>query len=75
MRIAICEDDREERSLLRSYIEDYCGRNSYAVELMEYADAEALLSDFSAGVFGLLLLDIYPPGLSGLEAAKKIRAL
>ena len=74
MRIAICEDDREERSLLRSYIEDYCRRNSYTVELTEYADAEALLSDFAPGAFGLLLLDIYLPGLSGLAAARRIRA-
>lgn len=40
-----------------------------------YTSGEALLKQFSAGKYDLIFLDIYMGGMSGVEAAKRIRAI
>ena len=73
MRIAICEDNANDRALLRGYIEDYLARHSYAAEVVTFSDGESLLKAFLLSRFDLLLLDIYLPGMSGLSLAGRIR--
>ena len=73
MRIAVCEDDPSERAALCSYIESYCDRHRYHGEITTFESGEALLEVFAPGAFDLYFLDIYLPGLSGMEAARKIR--
>lgn len=73
MQIAICEDRAEDRVLVREYIQRYCRIYAYACNIVEYETAEALLADYAPGHFHMLLLDIYLPGLSGMDAARKIR--
>lgn len=73
MRIAVCEDNAKDRTLLCDYIRDYMIRHSYSVEIFTFSDGEALLEAFPSGVFDLLLLDIFLPGISGIDTARKIR--
>jgi DNA-binding LytR/AlgR family response regulator len=73
IRIAVCEDDSAERVALCSYIESYCERYLYHGEITTFESGEALLEVFAPGAFDLYFIDIYLPGLSGMDTARKIR--
>jgi len=44
-------------------------------EISAFQSGEALLENLSSGSFDLYFLDIYMPGLSGLDVARKIREI
>lgn len=69
LQIAVCEDNASEAAWLVGLIED-SGMPSLC---QVYACAEELLAAFSPGRFDLVFLDIYLTGMSGVEAAEKIR--
>lgn len=73
MRIAVCEDHAGDRTLLCETIRRYFDRMGYAGEISAYDTGEAFLENFSSGAFDMLMLDIYLPGMSGVELARKIR--
>jgi DNA-binding LytR/AlgR family response regulator len=73
MRIAVCEDFSPEREAVCAYISQYCQQHSYQVQISAFDTGEVLLGAFSPGAFDLIFLDIYLPGISGIEAARKIR--
>lgn len=73
MNIAICEDQAPDSGLLCSYIQDYCDKHCYEGKISVFNTGEALLEAFSSGMFHLIFLDIYLPGLSGVKVAEKIR--
>jgi len=75
MKIAVCEDNAEDRALICNYIQDYMTRHSYCAEVIPFADGEALLKAFPSECFKLLFLDIYLPGMSGIDTARKIREM
>lgn len=69
MRIAVCDDNRQDACTLRDLLE---GQN---VKL--YSDAESLLADVRQGSvhYDLYLLDIFMENsMSGLELARELRA-
>ena len=72
MRIALVDDDRNDRSQLRAYIRDYFQENGETCEIREFENAAAFLSDY-AYTFDLVVMDIDMPGLSGIEAARQLR--
>ena len=73
MNIAVLEDNPADRSALCAYIGTYCRERSFAARIESFATGEALLRAFTAGAFGLLFLDVFLPGMSGVDAARKIR--
>ncbi|MCL2775462.1 MAG: LytTR family DNA-binding domain-containing protein [Oscillospiraceae bacterium] len=73
MNIAVCEDTLSDRDALCAYIQSYCGEHSYNAKINAYGTGEALLDAFSAGAFNLIFLDIFMPGMNGVETAKEIR--
>jgi len=75
MKIAVCEDNAEDRALICDYIRDYMARHSYFAEIIPFADGESLLKAFPSGSFKLLFLDIFMPGISGIDTARKIREM
>ena len=73
MNIAVCEDNASDSDILCAYIGDYCRKHCYEGNLSVFGTGEALLDAFSPGRFDLVFMDIYLPGLSGVETAGKIR--
>lgn len=73
MKIAVCEDRRADREALCAYIQNYCETHCYTCDVSAYETGEGLLNAFSPGAFHLLFLDIFLPGISGMELARKIR--
>lgn len=73
MKIAICEDNGNERNLLTEYIEASLQARGVKAELFAYEDGESLLADTKKHFFSILFLDIYLPGKNGMEVALKLR--
>lgn len=71
MRIAICDDEKAVRDLIRRQIEAQGGEHSIA----EYASGEELLMAYDAPgwAMDLLFLDIAMKGADGIEVARRFR--
>ena len=67
--IALCEDDADEQKKLISLIQS--GR--VPAKTTVFDSGEALLGNDLSGSFDLVLMDIYMDGISGVEAARRIR--
>ena len=74
MRIAICEDNASDAAEILSYLEQHFANNSFIGDIETYDSGEALLSAFMPGTFDVAFLDIYMSGMTGVEAARAIRA-
>ena len=76
-RLAICDDDEISREILCDIIFDYCDQNPDApkFEITEFSDAHSLLSAAGAAPFDLYLLDVLMPDITGMEAARALRAM
>ena len=73
--IAVCDDLESERIALARMIQSYARRRSLSVHLRLFSSGESLLSALrKPPPIHLLFLDIYMPGLSGVETARRIRA-
>lgn len=73
VEIAVCEDNNEDLARLRAALNEISVPYSFAVS--EYQSAEELLSDIESGRrhFDILFFDIFLNGISGIEAAVRIR--
>lgn len=73
MKIAIVEDEREHRELIKKYIQDACESKGIHSQIFEFESGEQFLfenEDINADV---AFLDIQMPGMSGVELARKLR--
>ena len=71
MKIAVCDDSREDRGALRALLEA-CGHD---FEIREYGSGEELYADMGyVRECGIVFLDINMEGMDGLEAAGRIKA-
>ncbi len=73
MRIAIVDDLAAERALLRARLERQLQSRSVRAEICEYGSGEALLAAQNEQRFAVIFLDIYMPGMSGMDTAREIR--
>ncbi|MDR3070772.1 MAG: LytTR family DNA-binding domain-containing protein [Propionibacteriaceae bacterium] len=73
VRIAIVEDSVLELDALANYLEGYCSDRGIAAEIALFTTGEALLEAASGRDFDLLFLDIFLPGISGVELARHLR--
>jgi two-component system, OmpR family, alkaline phosphatase synthesis response regulator PhoP len=67
--ILVVDDDENLRRLVAAYLE------SEGYEVKQAADGPAALQSAEKGQFDLVVLDLMLPGLSGLDVARRIRAL
>ncbi len=74
MRIAIVDDIEEERRLLRGRLEGQLTRRAVHATLYEYESGEAFLNAAEQEPFTVVFLDIYMGGMTGIEAATRLRA-
>ena len=73
--IAVCDDLESERIVLARMVQSYARRQGLSVHLRLFSSGESLLSALQRpDPIHLLFLDIYMPGLSGVETARRIRA-
>ncbi len=73
MKIAVCDDEKQDLlqvvSLLEAYRQDRKAELAYA----SFKSAVDLLASMEHREFDLLLLDMLMPGIGGMEAAREIR--
>lgn len=73
IKIAICDDLKEEREKLIAYISEYLDINELVVDIDEYESGEAFLKS-DTKKYSLVVLDIFMGELNGMETAKKLIA-
>lgn len=74
--IAICDDLEGERVSLARMVQAYARSHDISVQLRLFSSGEALLAALRGpGRIQLIFLDIYMPGLSGVETAQRVRSL
>ena len=75
MRIAVCEDDGNDRNLLCQQLEQAMRFLNIIAEVEAFETAEELLKAADKTYFSIFFLDILLPGMSGMDAALKLRRL
>lgn len=73
MKIAVCEDNEKDREKLRKQLAKALKRREVEADIEEFPDAEELLAAAGKTYYSIFFLDILLPGLSGMEAALKLR--
>lgn len=72
--IGICDDLNEERTALAGMVRAHCRTLGVPARLKLFSSGEELLEAVQEpGRLHVLFLDIYMPGLSGMEAARQLR--
>ena len=71
LKIAICEDTKEDRDALVSLLSQCKIPNHCSV----FESGESLLEQYHRGMYDLLLSDIYMEGISGVDTVRKIREI
>lgn len=75
MNIAIVDDRTVDLDNLQKTLEQYAAIRQRELTLTAFSSAEELLAHFRPGMYETIFLDIYMGGMSGVEAAEKIRAV
>lgn len=73
LRIAICDDLQSERALLIPMLQEYLVAKGLDALISEFESGEALMAAFAPGAFGLVFLDVYMDGMTGVETAKRLK--
>ncbi len=73
MNIAIIDDLKQERENLKEILESYASMNNLHMKFDIFESAEALLDSYMPLKYTIIFLDIYLDGMTGIEAATKIR--
>ena len=75
LQIAICDDLEEERVILSRMLRNYARRQGLSLQVHFFVSGEELLQSVRRANAGqVLFLDIYMPGISGVETARRLRA-
>lgn len=73
MKIAICDDDKNNCLLIEKYIRKYCSDSGTGnVQIITYVSSIELLENYPKDP-DILFLDIQMPGRDGIETAREIR--
>lgn len=76
-RIAICDDDGQQREQVRQMLLALSIKSGIDFEVAEFDSGENLIEHYETrGVsFHILILDIEMPGLNGIQTARKLREM
>lgn len=72
-RIAICEDNEMERTVLQELIKAWAVKNEVLVEVSGFSSGEELLKQFQVQRQDILFLDIMLEELDGIQTGQQIR--
>lgn len=74
MRIAICDDEKPQRLLLKKYLEEWAHRNKVILETEQFVSGENFMFAWEDDRdYDLLIFDIEMGQISGMELAAAIR--
>ncbi|WP_390527110.1 LytR/AlgR family response regulator transcription factor [[Clostridium] hylemonae] len=73
MKIAVCEDNTKDRQKLCRQLKKALERREVEAGLEEFATAEELLHAARKTYYSIFFLDILLPGMTGMDAALKLR--
>ena len=73
MNFAICDDIAADRETLLEMLRQYCAQRGIQAQISQFYSAGEFLRSFAPQKYHVIFLDIYMPGLSGIDAAKRIR--
>jgi len=73
INIAIVDDIPGETLPLKEYLNEYASVNRLELTLDSFERAEELLKDYRPFRYTVIFMDIYMDGMTGVEAAKRIR--
>ncbi len=71
MKIAVCDDDPNDRALMLSLVREYLELHNYHIRIDEFESGEAFLAA-EVPSYDLAILDIFMDELNGIETAKKL---
>lgn len=74
MRIAIIDDDADERKTLQASFERLAQESGSAIVIIEFAGADDFLDGYDRS-FDLICMDIDMPGTDGMSAAQRLRQM
>ena len=72
MRIAIVDDNKNDREKVLDFLRQYFEETNETYSTVVFEDAMSFLQDYSFS-FDFIILDIDMPGMSGIDAAKELR--
>ena len=78
MKIAICDDDKEELLQISGLVDEYvsCDLTGNKLEVRSFDSSMKLLSQIEKGQhFDVFLLDVIMPDINGIELATEIRSM
>lgn len=71
MQIAFVDDDPNELNILHTYMSSLTDSATTAID--EFSNGEDFLSHWTAGLYDLVVLDIFMENLTGVDVARRIR--
>lgn len=72
LRIAVVDDEQEQRAQLEDCLHRYARETGTGLDLAQFGDAQEFLRQDPGG-FDIVLLDIQMPGVDGMAAARQLR--
>lgn len=72
IKVAIVEDEKQERELLEQFTKDFFNENHEEVDVISFSDGADIVAEYPDKL-DILLLDIEMDRLNGIDTAKKIR--
>ncbi len=75
MRIAIVDDNAEDRGLLTDLIRTYAAINQIELDTEQFSDGETFLRSFRPYAYTVVFLDVFMDGIDGIETARRFREL
>lgn len=73
MRIAIIDDEPNLIRLAGHTISDYGKMNNLSIEIDEFLSGSDFLKDYVPGTYSIVFMDVFMPGLTGVETVLKMR--
>lgn len=74
LRVAVLEDEPEQREQLRAWFTCYEKERGRGLGLTFFSGVQELTEGYRP-IYDIMLLEVHPPELNGLEAARAIRAV
>lgn len=74
MKIAICDDNKDELFSISSILDTYIQERNAPIVYKAFHSATELLATAKSGTYDLYILDVMMPTVNGMDAAKEIRS-